>query len=92
MGRMVYLNSNSVPVNGSPTSAFQSSRGLRQEFPLTPYLFMIVIEVFSYLLKRAESGSYFSWWRVRGRGGVRIQISHLLFVDDTLMFCVASQD
>ena len=53
---------------------------------------MIVIEVFSCFLKRAESDDYLSRWQVRGKGGVRIQISHLLFVDDTLVFCEALQD
>ena len=71
---------------------FKSSRGLRKEDPHFSYLFVIVIEVFSCFLKRVESDDYLSRWRVRGRGGVGIQISHLLFVNDTLMFCEASQD
>ena len=53
---------------------------------------MIAMEVFSCLLRRAISGGYLSGWRVRGRSGERILISHLLFVDDTLVFGEASQD
>ena len=56
------------------------------------HLFMIAMEVFSCLLRRAISGGYLSGWRVRGRSGERILISHLLFADDTLVFCEASQD
>ena len=82
----------SVLVNGSPSGFFQSSRGLRQGDPFFPYLFVIVMEVFSCLLRRAISGGYLSGWRVRGRNGEGILISHLLFVDDTLVFCKASQD
>ena len=37
-------------------------------------------------------GAYLSSWRVRGRSGEGILISHLLFVDDTLVFGEASQD
>ena len=48
------------------------------------------MKVFSCLLKREESGGYLSGWQVRGKGGARIQISHLLFVDDTFVFCEAS--
>ena len=41
-------------VNGSPTIFFQRSKGLRQGDPFSPYLFVIAMEVFSCLLKRAE--------------------------------------
>ena len=68
----------SILVNGS-FGFFQSSRGLRQEDLISPYLFVIVMELFSCLLKRAISGGYLSGWRVRGRSGEGILISHLLF-------------
>ena len=82
----------SVLVNGSPSGFFQSSRGLRQGDPFSPYLFVIVMEVFSCLLRRAISGGYLSGWRVRGRNGEGILISHLLFANDTFVFYEASQD
>ncbi|RVX18713.1 putative ribonuclease H protein [Vitis vinifera] len=75
-----------VLINGSPSGFFRSSRGLRQGDPLSPYLFVIVIEVFSCLMRRAISGGFLSGWTVRGRGGEGILISHLLFADDTLVF------
>ncbi|RVW88908.1 hypothetical protein CK203_045051 [Vitis vinifera] len=50
------------------------------------------MEVFSCLMRRAISGGFLSGWRVRGRGGEGILISHLLFTDDTLVFCEESQD
>ena len=37
-------------------------------------------------------GAYLSSWRVRGRSGEGILISHLLFTDDTLVFCGAFKD
>ena len=53
---------------------------------------MITIEAFSYLLKKVVNGCLLLACKVRGRGGERAQVSHLLFVDDTLVFCGASQD
>ena len=59
----------SVMVNGSPTGFFQSSRSLRQGDPLSPYLFIVVMEVFSYMLKRAVSGGFLSPCSIQGRRG-----------------------
>ncbi|RVW37936.1 Transposon TX1 uncharacterized 149 kDa protein [Vitis vinifera] len=82
----------SVLVNGTPTGFFQSSKGLRQGDPLSPYLFVIAMEVFSAFLQRAVEGGYLSGCRVKGRSEEGALISHLLFADDTLVFCKPSQD
>ncbi|WJZ80362.1 hypothetical protein VitviT2T_000290 [Vitis vinifera] len=82
----------SVLVNGTPTGFFQSSKGLRQGDPLSPYLFVIAMEVFSAFLQRAVEGGYLSGCRVKGRSEEGVLISHLLFADDTLVFCKPSQD
>ena len=47
---------------------------------------MIVMEAFSGLLKKTESGGFLLSWHVRGRGGDDFQIFHLFFADDTLVF------
>ena len=71
---------------------FQSLRGLGQGDPLSPYLFVIAMEVFSFLLKREVNGGFLLSCRVKGKSGEGVQISHLLFADDTLVFCQANQD
>ena len=58
--RYISIVKSIVLVNGSPSGFFQSSRGLRQEDLLSPYLFVRAMEVFSCLLRRAISGSYLS--------------------------------
>ena len=82
----------SMLVNDTSTGFFQSSRGLRQGDPLSPYLFVITMEVFSCFLKRAMDGGFPSSCRVKSRSEEGVQISHWLFANDTLVFCQASQD
>jgi exonuclease III len=80
----------SILVNGTPCGFFPSSRGLRQGDPLSPLLFIIVMEALSRLLARARDGCYISGFDV-GRVN-HISISHLLFADDTLILCGAARD
>ena len=87
----IFTVSFSVLVNGSPSGFFQSSRGLRQGDPLSLYPFVLVMEAFSSLLRSAVVGGFVSACKARSRGGKGVNVSHLLFVDDTLVFCGASK-
>ena len=49
------------------------------------------MEALSCLINRAIRGGFLTGCRIRGRGANGIQVSHLLFADDTLVFCEASQ-
>jgi hypothetical protein len=44
-----------VLVNGSSTDFFKSYRGIRQGCPLSPLLFLLVVEGFSRLVKKENS-------------------------------------
>ena len=81
-----------VLVNGIPLGFFHNTKGLRQGDPLLPYLFVIGMEALSCLINRAVSEGFLSSYRVRGRGGDEVQVTHFLFVDDTLVFCEASPE
>jgi len=71
----------SVLVNGSPTEEICINRGLKQGDLLAPFLFLLVAEGFSGLMRNAVDRNLFEGFQV-GRNGM--VISHLQYVDDTL--------
>ena len=87
----ISIASFSVLINGSSSGFFQNTKGLRQGDPLSPYLFVLGMEALSCLINRAVRRVFLTGCRIRGRGGSGIQVSHLLFADDTLVFSEDSQ-
>jgi hypothetical protein len=82
----------SVLVNGTPSGFFSSSRGLRQGDQRSPLLFVILMEAFSKLFSITVQRGFLSGFSVGSSSNGVINISHLLFADDTLVFCGASSD
>ena len=76
----------SVLINGVAKGLIHPQRGLRQGCPLSPYIFIMCAEVFSNLLKQAESQSLIHGLRFSRS----LSITHLLFADDSLVFSKAS--
>ena len=76
----------SVLVNGSAQGFFWGSWGLRQEDPLSPFLFIIVRYVLSRFISRAVSLGRLSGFKV-GKGSQEEIMSHLMFANDTLILC-----
>lgn len=72
-----------IGINGENSPEFQSTRGVRQGDPLSPLLFIMMHQLFSFNLKKLERmGSLQPY-----KPGRSIQpISHLLFADDVLIF------
>ena len=82
----------SILFNESPADFFGSSRDLRQGDLLSPLLFLVMMEVFSKMMKRAKGASLFQGFRVDGIWGGGVCVSHLLFGDDTILFCDADEE
>ena len=81
-----------VLVNGVSAGFFSSSKGLRQGDPLSPYLFVMGMEVLSVLIGRAVEGGFISRCNIKQGSGPAANISHLLFADETIVFCEAKKD
>ena len=87
MDRVVHIyNLFSVLINGSSTGFFKSSRGLKQGDPLSPYMFVLGMEAFSILIEKAASKGFLSGYKISNISGDVVQITHLLFADNTLVF------
>lgn len=69
-------------INGSVSCSFQAERGIRQGCPLSPLIFLIVMEGLSRLIALEK--------RARRLKGLKIMeqctLTHQLFVDDMLIF------
>ena len=79
-------------INGTPCGFFESSKGLRQGDPLFPLLFFLVMEALGRMLDKAVHDGYMLGFGVGHLEGRSLEVSHLLFADDTLIFCDADLD
>ena len=71
-----------VLINGSPSNFFRPYRGLRDGCPLSPFIFLLVVEVLSQIIHNAKES--------RNIKGIKVssseEVTHTLFVDDVLVF------
>ncbi|KAH9755242.1 reverse transcriptase domain-containing protein [Citrus sinensis] len=76
----------SVLINGVAKGLIHPQRGLRQGCPLSPYLFIMCVEVFSNLMVNAENQKLINGLKFSRD----LSVTHLLFADDSLVFTKAS--
>lgn len=72
----------SINFNGELVGYFDGARGLRQGDPISPYLFVIIMDALSQLLHyNIQRGTFTYHWKCD-----KLRISHLCFADDLLIF------
>lgn len=76
-------------INDNVYGAVTPYWGIRQCDPISPYIFILCGEVLSSLCRKAELEGSLRGIRV-ARGSPRV--NHLLFVDDTMIFCNSSPE
>lgn len=72
----------SLVINRGLVGYFEGLKGLKQGDPLSPYLFVIVIEVFSQMLNEPAKLKFTDFHPKCGKIG----LTHLVFADDLLIF------
>ncbi|XP_026385033.1 uncharacterized protein LOC113280648 [Papaver somniferum] len=79
----------SILVNGSSIERFKTSKCFRQGDSLSPFLFLLVVEILSKLVDDAVLRGEIHGFQVAEDG---LMTSHLQFADDTLVFIDANAD
>lgn len=77
----------SVAINGDLAGFFEGKKGLRQGDSISPYLFIMLMEVLSRLLDKAESDGLYRLHPLCSSP----KLTHLLFGDDLLVFSDGSR-
>jgi len=72
----------SILVNGSPFEMLRPSRGLRQGDPLTPFLFILMMEGLGRSIKHAKVTGKIKGLLLSENGQA---LTHQQFVDDTML-------
>ena len=67
-------------------------RAICQQTILWKFWLLSIMEVLSHILKKTEDGGFIQGFLVGPVNFTGIRVSHLLFVDDTILFCDASRE
>lgn len=78
----------SLLINGKPQEVFLSKKGLRQGYPLSPYLFLLCAKAFSSMIRKVELSGQLHGINVCPRVP---RISHLFFAYNSIVFGRANQ-
>ncbi|GKC41585.1 RNA-directed DNA polymerase, eukaryota [Tanacetum coccineum] len=76
----LHSSKGSILVNGSPTDEFHFRRGLKQGDPLSPFLFILVMESLHLSFQNVVDEGLFKGVSV----GSSLQLSHLFYADDVI--------
>ena len=77
----------SILVNSDPKGLINPTRGIRQDDPLSPFLFLLRTEGLHGLIKKAARAKEINDFSICKKGP---KLTHLFFADDNLLFCKAN--
>lgn len=84
---LVTIVSYNYKVNGFTNSTIKPQRSLRQGDPLSPFLFILVVDVLSLMINDAVDKGELQGFKLAREAPT---LTHLMFADDALLFTKAS--
>ena len=78
----------SILLNGNPVGKIIPNKGIRQGDPISPYLYLLCTEGISSIIQNSIQTGKIHGFKASRTGPA---ISHLLFADDSLLFCKAEE-
>ena len=85
----ISTTSMSILINDFPVAPFKMRKGLRLGDPLSPFLFVLAANVFNKMVGRVKEFGLVEGICI---GNDRVELSHLQFADNTLVFCLANKE
>ncbi|GJV14676.1 RNA-directed DNA polymerase, eukaryota, reverse transcriptase zinc-binding domain protein [Tanacetum coccineum] len=76
----LHSSKGSIIINGSPTDEFQFGKGLKQGDPLSPFLFLLIMESLHISFQRVVDAGMFQGIKI---GGL-VNLSHMFYADDAV--------
>nr|GEW35694.1 RNA-directed DNA polymerase, eukaryota [Tanacetum cinerariifolium] len=76
----LHSSKGSIIINGSPTDEFQFGKGLKQGDPLSPFLFLLVMETLHISFQRVVDAGMYQGIEV----GSLVNLSHMFYADDAV--------
>ena len=76
-------------INGKPKGFVTPTRGIKQGDPLSPYLFLFCAEGLSAMIRKAKEARNLQGILSDDDG---VRLSHLLFADNSFIFCQATME
>ena len=79
----------SILINGAPHGYIRPPRGIRQGDPLSPFLFLLCMEVLHGLLTKSAARGDIHGFSLSRKSP---PLTHLLFADNSLLFCRSNSE
>ncbi|GKA00995.1 RNA-directed DNA polymerase, eukaryota, reverse transcriptase zinc-binding domain protein [Tanacetum coccineum] len=76
----LHSSKGSIIINGSPTKEFYFGKGLKQGDPLSPFLFLLIMESLHISFQRVVDAGLFNGIKIGGS----VNLSHMFYADDAV--------